>query len=179
MCAHCPCHSGEHGVCPPLCVSVSLTTYLLTQELLHRQPGLRSQNLYPEKESRSEPGPAESAMGTSSIHTARVQKTPRHAHQSSDTGRRLEPKAAQICPSTFPSSCFLREAHAVLCPPCVEEGDGMRRRGWELTPGRDGQLALGSLATIAWSQKQRGAWSPEDHQVAATIRPFPCIRGLA
>lgn len=66
MSAHCPCHPGN-TVCALR--SVSLTTHHLAQELLHHQPGMRSQNLYPEK-AEVTLGPAESAMGTSNIYTA-------------------------------------------------------------------------------------------------------------
>lgn len=149
LCAHCPCHPGEHCVYPPpasLCISLPDHS----QELLHHQAGLRSQNLYPEK-AEVILGPAESAMGTSSIYTAHVQRTPwpPPPPQLRHRARGLEPTAGQICPSTLPSPCFLGEAHAALCPLCVLQGSG-DGGGQGARLGANSwmeQLALGSLAT--------------------------------
>lgn len=138
LCAHCPCHPGEHCVYPPpasLCISLPDHS----QELLHHQAGLRSQNLYPEK-AEVILGPAESAVGTSSIYTAHVQRTPwpPHHHSSDTEPRGWSQRLVRSAQAHFQAHAF-SERHMLRSALCacykaagMEEAKG---QGWELTPG--------------------------------------------
>lgn len=149
-------------MCPPLCVSVPLTTYLLAQELLHQQPGLRSQNLYPEK-AEVILGPAESAKGTFSIYTAHVQKTPRHPPTRAQTqGQRLlRSTQAHLQAHT---SCERHTLCSALSA-CKRE-DGMRR------PRANCGLLSRAFLSSAAPQKPTASWF---HPAGPTSPPFPIL----
>lgn len=134
LCAHCPCHPGEHCVYPPpasLCISLPDHS----QELLHHQAGLRSQNLYPEK-AEVILGPAESAMGTSSIYTAHVQRTP--WPPTTTTAQTQSPGAGANGWSDLPkhtSKPMLSRRGTCCALPSVRV---TRQRGWRRPRGKAG-----------------------------------------
>lgn len=96
------------------------------------------------------PSPADSALGTSSICTAHVQRTPR---------RRAQPgaKGCSALPKHISSPHFLR---GTCCPLCILGGswdEEVKGQGWELTPGAAGSgasatadLCLGHFFPWQW-----------------------------
>lgn len=100
-----------------------------SQELLHHQPGLRSQNLYPEK-AEVILGPAESAMGTSSIYTAHVQ----HPHHSSDTGPRAGANGCSDLPKHTSKPMLSLRGTCCALPSAHVTGHG----GWRRPRGKAG-----------------------------------------